>query len=169
MLAVESGAERGPSDLSGVRRRRTAGNAIESDWHPMFTEAAIVVLLLALWLINWLSEGRRPKAPEHWRMQRARELARRSTRVVEGRLLVMDRDVIRTWKEGGDPDYGPTYLVYEFTPREGPRRRIEARHYITEARAAEPDLVMRIGRSVRVRYAVDDPEVSMVTDIGRAS
>ena len=74
----------------------------------------------------------------------------------------MDQDQINS--DDREPIFSPTYLVYEFTPEDAAGDKIEARHYISAARAAKPDLVMKVGKAVRVRYAADDPNVSVLED-----
>ena len=123
---------------------------------------AIILIVAAFWILHRVVDYHRTPKEVRQTRRRARELRRRETALVDGLLLEMDQDQINS--DDTEPIFSPTYLVYEFTPENGTEGKIESRHYISNARAAKPDLVMKVGKGARVRYVVDDPSVSVLED-----
>ncbi len=92
------------------------------------------------------------------------ELANRNTAIVEGLMIEIERDVV-----GDDDDSGPVfinhYLIYEFQPETGAAtEKVRGKHHVEGAKILEPGFSLHVGRSVRVKYAVDDPSVSELMD-----
>ncbi len=125
---------------------------------------AIIAVVLVFFLIDFLISPHRTPSKVRQTRQRARKLARHPSVVVDGLLIDMDRDEISSSRDDGGPTYGPTYLVYQYAPENRTGDPIEGRHYLTSEQAAEPEVAMRVGRSIRVRHAIHDFEMSVLED-----
>ena len=91
------------------------------------------------------------------------ELAGRKTTTVDGLLTEIEREVI-----GDADDSGPVYInfyLYEFTPEGAAAgEKVRGKHLTDRETTLEPGFALRVGRPVRVRYAVDEPAVSELVD-----
>ena len=110
------------------------------------------LVLLVFLLSRWTSRG------EVWTKQAKRrdELESRPSAVTDALVIDSTRDRI-----DDDEPPGPRYLVFRFTPDVDGVSEVTARYYPSPDRT---DTVMQVGRTVRVRYALDDPSIAVLED-----